>query len=397
MDFFKVTSLAESKEIIRKQFIEIFSKKEIVPLSESIGRYSASKIVSRDSVPSFDKSTVDGYAVRSESTHGASDSIPSMLNLKGEVEMGKENKYTINSSETVYVPTGGMIPYGADAVVMIEYSEVLGDEIFLNTSVAKGENVIYKGEDLEKGDILLEAGKKIRPQNIGTFAAGGITEIEVAVNPNFYIISTGDEVKSLGSELKPGEIIDINSYTLEALVNEWGCKLEGRTLVGDNLEILKNEIKKGIEVSDILILSGGSSVGSKDYTCRAIKELGGKILVHGMSIKPGKPTIIGGIHGKLVIGLPGHPVSALMVFKALLEDFLNKDKGEPYRRILKKEIHSTPGRTTYQPVVIDGDFAVPLHGKSGVISLLNKAFGYTIIPPDKEGFDSGDIVDIWAF
>lgn len=390
-----MTSLAEAKKILQKQFIGIFSKKEIVSLSESIGRYSASKVVSKDSVPSFNKSTVDGYAVKAESTHGASDSIPSMLNLKGEAEMGKENRYTINSNETVYVPTGGVIPDGSNAVVMIEYSEVLGEEIFLNASVSNGENIIYKGEDLEKGDLLLETGKKIRPQNIGSFAAGGITDVEVRVNPSFYIISTGDEVKSLESELRPGEIRDVNSYTLEALVNECGCRLEGRVLVGDDLELLKMEIKKGIGLSDILILSGGSSVGSKDYTCRAIKELGGEILVHGISIKPGKPTIIGEVHGKLVIGLPGHPVSALMVFKALLEEVLNTDRGRPYRMILKKEIHSTPGRTTYQPVVIEGEFAVPLHGKSGVISLLNKAFGYTIIPSDKEGFNSGDTIDVW--
>ncbi|WP_372714212.1 molybdopterin molybdotransferase MoeA [Ilyobacter sp.] len=395
MDFFKVTSLEEAKKTLQKQFIEIFSKKEIVPLGESFGRYSASKIVSKDSVPSFNKSTVDGYAVKAESTYGASESIPSMLTLKGEAEMGKENKYTINSDETVYVPTGGMIPNGANAVVMIEYSEVLGEEIFLNTSVSHGENIIYKGEDFEKETVLLESGKRIKPQNIGSFAAGGITEVEVRVNPSFYIISTGDEVKDLGSELRPGEIRDINSYTLEALIKECNCQLMGRVLVGDDLELLKEEIKKGIENSDILILSGGSSVGSKDYTCRAIKELGGEILIHGLSIKPGKPTIIGGIHGKLVIGLPGHPVSALMVFKALLGEIINTDRGIPHRMILQKDIHSTPGRTTYQPVIIEENFAVPLHGKSGVISLLNRAFGYTIIPSDKEGFNSGDTIDVW--
>lgn len=370
-------------------------KKEIVPLSESIGRYSVSKIVSRDYVPNFSKSTVDGYAVKAESTYGASDSIPAMFILKGEAEMGKGNIYTIDADETVYVPTGGMIPGGANAVVMIEYSEVLGEEVFLNNSVSYGENIIYRGEDLEKGTILLEAGKKIKPQNIGSFAAGGITDIEVRINPDFYIISTGDEIKELGSKLLPGEIRDINSYTLEALINECNCHLKGRTLVKDNLEVLKSEMKKGLDNSDILILSGGSSVGNKDYTCRAIKELGGDILVHGIAIKPGKPTIIGKIHEKLVIGLPGHPVSALMVFKALLEELLDADKRVPYRMTLKKDIHSTPGRTTYQTVIADGDLAIPLHGKSGVISLLNNAFGYTIIPSDKEGFNSGDTIDVW--
>jgi molybdopterin molybdotransferase len=397
LDFFKVTSLEDAKEILKKQFSEIFSKNEIVSLSESIGRYSASRIVSKDAVPGFNKSTVDGYAVKAENTYGASDSIPSMFTLKGRVEMGKENRYNIVSGETVYVPTGGMIPKDANAVVMIEYSEVLGEEIFLNTSVSHGENIIYKGEDIQKGDVLLEAGKKIRPQNIGSFAAGGISEVEVIKNPSFYIISTGDEVKKVGSELKTGEIRDINSYTLEALINQCNCQLKGSILVKDDIELLKETIKKGIELSDIVLLSGGSSVGNKDYTCRAIEELGGEILTHGISIKPGKPTIIGGINGKLVIGLPGHPVSALMVFKAVLEEILNVDKSMPHKMLLKKDVHSTPGRTTYQPVVIEGEFAVPLYGKSGVISLLNKAFGYIIISSEKEGFNSGAEVEVWPF
>lgn len=395
MDFFKVTSLEDAKDILKKEFAEIFSKCETVSLSESIGKYSASKVVSKDAVPGFNKSTVDGYAVRAESTYGASDSLPSLFTLKGQVEMGKENIYTVESDGAVYVPTGGMIPRDANAVVMIEYSEVLGYEVFLHSSVSYGENLIYRGEDIQEGDVLLEAGKRIKPQNIGSFAAGGISKVKVRGNPSFYIISTGNEVKKAGSDLKPGEVRDVNSYTLEALVNQCDCQLKGSALVTDDLDILKGKMKEGLELADILLLSGGSSVGNKDYTCRAIEELGGEILVHGISIKPGKPTIIGRVDGKLVVGLPGHPVSALIVFKALLEDILNLDRGMPHKMILKKDVHSTPGRTTYQPVVIEDNFAVPLYGKSGVISLLNRASGYIVISSKKEGYHFGDEVEVW--
>lgn len=395
MDFFKVTSVEDTRELLRAHFSDIFLKKERVDLVDSLGRYTAVKVVSKDNVPGFDKSTVDGYAVKAKSTYGASDSIPAMFDLAGEVEMGKGTDKIIRDSEAVYVPTGGMIPEGTDAVVMIEYSEVLEDEVFLNTSAAPGENIIYKGEDIKEGDILLGEQRKIRPQNIGAFAAGGLTDVEVLINPAFSIISTGDEIKDAGEKLKPGQIRDINSYTLGALVSECGCTVNRSGLVGDDLNLLKEEIKKAVDTSDIVLLSGGSSVGNKDYTCRAIEELGGKILVHGVSIKPGKPTIIGDIEGKLVVGLPGHPVSAMIVFKALIEDIIVRERSKAHRMELKKSVHSTPGRTTYQPVIIEDGGAVPIHGKSGVISLLGKAFGYVIIPSEKEGYNIGESVEVW--
>lgn len=393
-----MTSIENTKKLLETHFSGVFFDKEKVSLLNSLGRYTANKIISKDYVPNFNKSTVDGYAVKAQSTYGASDSIPAMFDLIGEVDMGKEVEKSIESSETVYVPTGGMIPEGADAVVMIEYSEELGDEIFLSAAVSHGENIIYRGEDIKDGDILLDEFCKIRPQNIGAFAAGGISKVEVIKNPSFSIISTGDEIKGVEEELKPGEIRDINSYTLGALVDECGCTLNGSSVVVDDLELLKDEIKKAVDSSDIILLSGGSSVGNKDYTCRAIEELGGEILIHGISIKPGKPTIIGDIDGKLVVGLPGHPVSAMIVFKALIEEVIKKEKIKPHRMNLEKSIHSTPGRTTYQPVILgkeDGS-VIPIYGKSGVISLLGKAFGYVIIPSEKEGFNTGDSVEVWA-
>lgn len=395
MDFFKVASPDEVRELLKTHFRSIFSREETVSLSESLGRYSASRIVSKDWVPNFNKSTVDGYAVKAASTYGASDTIPTMLFNKGEGEMGRINEETIGAAETMYVPTGGMIPEGADAVVMVEYSESLGDDIFLSTSVSHGENLIYKGEDIEPGDIILEKNVRVKPQNIGALAAGGVANIDVVKNPSFYIISTGDEIKGVEDEVKPGEIRDINTYTIGALIGECRCELMGSSVVEDDLELLKDEIKKGMEISDILLLSGGSSVGNKDYTCRAIEELGGEILIHGISIKPGKPTIIGDIGGKLVVGLPGHPVSAMIVFKALLQEIIDIDRALPHRMILSKSVHSTPGRTTYQPVGVKGGAAIPIHGKSGVISLLNKAYGYIIIPSEKEGVNSGDEVEVW--
>ena len=398
MDFFKVTSIENARKLLETHFSGVFFDKEKVSLLNSLGRYTAKKVISRDYVPNFNKSTVDGYAVKAKSTYGASDSIPAMFDLVGEVDMGKVIDKSIEAGETVYVPTGGMIPEGADAVVMIEYSEELGDEIFLSTAVSYGENIIYRGEDIKEGDVLLDELSKIRPQNIGAFSAGGISQIEVIKNPSFSIISTGDEIKGVEEELKPGEIRDINSYTLGALINECECTLNRSCVVEDDLNLLKDEIKKSVESSDIILLSGGSSVGNKDYTCRAIEELGGKILIHGISIKPGKPTIIGDIDGKLIVGLPGHPVSAMIVFKALIEEIIKKEKVKPHKMTLEKSIHSTPGRTTYQPVILgeeDGR-VIPIYGKSGVISLLGKAFGYVIIPSEKEGFNIGDSVEVWA-
>lgn len=394
LNFFKVASVSDAQERI-KTLLRGCRGVEKVSLRDSRGRILAEDIHSQEDVPNFNKSTVDGYAVVAKDTYGASESLPTILSNIGRVEMGEEPSFNLEAGQCAYVPTGGMLPEGSTGVVMVEYSEELEDEAFLHSSVSNGENIIYRGEDIREGDTILNAGAEMTPENMGALAAAGVMELPVYRKIVFSIISTGDEIRDTSKGIETAQVRDINSYTIGASIEKFGGVVDSIAIIGDDLDLLKGKIEESFKSSDVVILSGGSSVGTKDFTLKAIEELGGEIIIHGISMKPGKPTIIGRIGEKLVVGLPGHPVSATMVFRALFEEAMTGGREIPYRLPLAKDIHSTPGRTTYQTVTIEEGKAVPTYGKSGVISLLSKAFGYIIIPTHKEGYRSDEIVEVY--
>lgn len=406
MVFFDVVSTEEARKRTIETFEEYKFGAEKIAILESNNRILAEDIYSSINVPEFNRSTVDGFAIKSKDSHGASESIPSLLKILGEVEMGKMTSYSIKSGEAVYVPTGGMIPEGADGMVMIEYTEKLDEcNLMVYKPISINENIILKGNDIRSGDIALKKGRKITPEAVGVLAALGIPEVKVYIKPKFYIISTGDEIIDLEEKLTLGKVRDINSYTLYSLIVNLGGEVVGKSIVKDCYEILRTELEKAIKVSDIVLISGGSSVGTRDYTDKVINSFNGKgIFVHGISIKPGKPTIIGEAEGKLIFGLPGHPVSTIVVFKTIVEYYIKAkmnsiDFTPKIKALMDFNFPSSSGRKTYQMVKLkkeDGKvFATPNFGKSGMISLLSDSDGYIVIESYEEGVYKGEERDVF--
>ncbi|AFS79895.1 molybdenum cofactor biosynthesis protein MoeA [Gottschalkia acidurici 9a] len=405
MDFFNVVSVEEARKLLLEN-INLELESEYVDILSSADRILCDDIISEENVPGFDRSTVDGYAIKSSDSHGASESLPSFLSLNGEIRMGKEAVTEIHPGEAIYVPTGGMLPKGADGVIMIEHVEKMDEEnILIYKPISFGENVIFKDDDIKIGQVALEKGKKITPQDIGVLASLGIFKVKVYKKLKFYIISTGDEIIDLDEEMKIGKIRDINSYVLYSMIQKIGGEVVNRTIVKDNFELLKQEVENGLEDSDIVILSGGSSVGVRDFTHQVIDSFEGKgVFIHGMSIKPGKPTIIGEARGKGVFGLPGHPVSSIIVFKALVERFIKdimgvKEGKDRVKAIVDFNFPSSSGKTTYQMVSLeerDGKvYCIPNFGKSGMITLLSQSSGYIEIQSHEEGIYKGEERDVY--
>ncbi|WP_409227217.1 molybdopterin molybdotransferase MoeA [Gudongella sp. SC589] len=408
MEFFKVVSVDDARELIKDEFGQYQLESELVSLLESQGRVLSDDIVSEINVPEFDRSTVDGYAVLVEDSHGATESIPSILEVLGEVLMGETPKHQVGSGQAVYVPTGGMMPEGATGMIMIENTEKMDEEtVLLFKPISKGENMVFRGEDIKKGEVALQAGRRIGPNEIGVLASLGISHVRVIKKPKVYILSTGDEVIDLDEELKIGKIRDINSYALSAMIREIGGEVAGREIVKDNYNLLLEGVRRALQHADVVLLSGGSSVGTRDYTHKVITDLKGKgVLAHGISIKPGKPTIIGDGKGKLIVGLPGHPVSSIVVFKAIVQPYIQGLLKAPYdaRRVEAITTHnfpSSPGKETYHMVRLkreDGKmFATPSFGKSGMITLLSSSDGYIVIAEHEEGINKGETREVYLF
>lgn len=381
---------------------------EEVPLLDSLHRILASPVTSPHDVPEFNRSTVDGYAVRAEDTFGASDGVPAMLVKKGEVHMGTEASVTVEPGECVYVPTGGMLPPGADGMVMVEYVEHLDETTLLvQQSVSPGANLLRKGEDLQKYEVIFHRGHRLRPQDIGLLAGMGFQKVSVYEPLKVAVISTGDELISPEEALSPGKIIDMNTYSLSAALQEDGFKVVGRSVVKDEMETLQQTLRDYMQKADIILISGGSSMGEYDITKKAIDSMGQPgAVVHGMSVKPGKPTIVGMAEGVLMIGLPGQPVSALVVYHLLMKPLLQKLTGHNIIRPtvsgeLTVNLPSAPGREHYVMVTLqkeNDDWKVsPQHGKSGMLSMMGRSQGMVKIPVNQEGLSKGDRVDVILF
>lgn len=408
MEFFNVKKVSVAKEELYNKFKNYSFGAEEVNILDALDRTLSEEIISNINVPEFNRSTVDGYAIKSSDSHGASETMPSFLNVVGEVKMGEVSQVTINPGEAAYVPTGGMIPKGADGVVMIEHIDKLDDNtIFVFKPITVGENMIYKGDDIKSGEAVLNKNKVLNGLDIGSLAAMGISNVKVYKRPKFSIISTGDEIIDLDEELEMGKIRDINGYALDSLVKSLGGEVVLRKIVKDDFHLLQSNMSEALDISDIILISGGSSVGARDYTCDVINSFKGEgVFVHGVSIKPGKPTIMGEGNGKMIFGLPGHPVSSIVVFKVFVEDIVRrlmgiKENKNTRRAIIDYNFHSNPGKETYQMVILeereDGLVATPNFGKSGMITLLSKSSGYIVIGEDEEGVNKGEEREVYLF
>lgn len=408
MKFFQVKSVEATLSLI-EEIIPPLTEKVTLPLIKALSYVLAEDIVVKENVPAFRRSTVDGFAVKAKDTFGSSENMPGFLTVIGEVKMGAEPKSPIQAGEAMYVPTGGMLPEGSDAVIMIEHCEDINGLLNLFRQVAPGENVISIGEDLKEGETLLSSGTKLRSQELGALASQGITEVCVYRKPVIGYISTGDEIVPIDTkELSMGQVRDMNGVTIGSFVQEWGCEFLYGGIVEDRREELERVTKEMLEKTDCLILSGGSSVGTKDYSVEVIDSLGEPgVFVHGVSIKPGKPTILAAADHKPIIGLPGHPASAVIIFllfgKAIihrLQGLKIEDKSLT-KAILTKNLPSTPGRTDYVRAHLfyqDNQwYADPIIGKSGLISTLVKSEGLIEIPARSEGVLKGDLVSIRLF
>lgn len=408
MKFFEVHETREVIELIEQTY-EPLTRIEDVSLYEAFGRILAEDIRATEDVPGFDRSTVDGYAVRAQDTFGASESLPAFLDIVGSIEMGKAAG-SISHGQAKYIPTGGMMPQGADAVVMIEHVEEIGSLLNVFKPVAPNENVIKQGEDLHSGHLIFRRGHRLEAVDLGVLAAAGVSKIPVFSKPIVGILSTGDEIVPPETvELEPGQIRDINTITVGAALQSMGAEVIYGGIVRDDYAEYLRRARELFEKVDMLVMSGGSSVGTRDYTVKVMETLGEPgILVHGISIKPGKPTILAKAGRKPVIGLPGHPVSAMVIFDLFVRRIVNRlyDRTpHPFdpriRARLSRNLPSAVGRSDYIRVRLekrDGDmWAVPIFGKSGLISTLAESHGIVEIPAAKEGLLQGEWVAVNSF
>lgn len=408
-EFLTLTDLENVLEL-RKKFSPL--EPETVGIEQCTDRVAASDIFSDENLPPFDRSTVDGFAVTSASTFGASEGNPASLNFSGlSVEIGKRPEFTIRHGEAARIPTGGMLPEGSDAVVMIEHAEVLyPDFLEIFKPAAPGSNIIFEGDDIKKGGLAISRGTRLRTQETGILAALGKTKINVTKKPVVGIISTGDEIVPINARPYDGQIRDVNTHTLYSLIKKSGGIPKICGLVKDDFNEIMKACQDAVDICDVLIISGGSSVGARDYTIEIIKNLSGdQILVQGVSMSPGKPVILGKYGEKQIWGLPGHVSSAMIAFHVLVRPFLNLLEGIPIERdecikipaVLSKNVASANGRTDFIRVRLINDngkiIADPVIGKSGLLFTLLKSDGIIEIPKNCEGMNEGDIVFVSLF
>ena len=384
-------------------------RSERIAVRDALDRILAASLTSPQDLPEFPRSTVDGYAVSAVDTFGATPGLPALLTVVGEVPMGQAAALEIGVGEAALVHTGGMIPPGADAVVMIENTQRAGpNSIEVMAPVSEGQSVIQIGEDIRRGSPVLSAGRKLRAQDIGGLLALGITELDAAVRPRVGIISTGDEVVAPDQPVRPGQVRDINSYTLAALTARAGGQAVRYGIIPDDRPALAAAARRAFGECELIVFSAGSSVSYRDMTADVIGELGVPgVLVHGVSVKPGKPTILAVCDGKPVFGLPGNPVSAMVIFDLFITPTILALLGtsappqQQVRARLARNIASDSGREDYIQVRLehrDGEqWAVPVLGKSNLIYTLVNAEGTIKVDLDSNGIKAGEWVTVTLF
>ena len=392
----------EVNSIIKENFDSVIGTEEI-PVIDALGRVLAEDIKAEEFVPAFNRSTVDGYAVIAKDCFGASASNSIILQCVKEIKMGEIADFRLNANECAYVPTGGMLPENADAVVMIEYTEDYGNsEIGILKSVAPSENLIYKGEDAKPGQSVLNAGRILNAADIGTATDMGCSVLNLIKKPLIGIISTGDELVSPTEEISLGQIRDVNSNLLASYAKEEGCDYICYGIVKDDEEALSLALKKAIDECDIVLISGGSSAGVKDKTAKVIESFG-ELFFHGIAIKPGKPSILGKCNGKPVIGLPGHPVAAYYISKLFVSKIIARICGREYSErtipaYISENISANQGRALCVAVNLENRngklYAIPVRSKSGLIASIAQTDGFVLVPRSSEGVSEGGIVNV---
>ena len=418
MNLFQVDTVEQA----RQKMLAAFGSRQLETLlmdyQQAVGYVLAENLSAKEDIPGFDRSTVDGYAVRAADTAGAGESIPVFLHIVGSVEMGKVAPVAVGAGECAYVPTGGMIPEGADAVVMVEYCErfgggsanhdISGGDVAVYESVSAGRNLVRRGDDAVAGDGLLCRGTLLRPQEIGVLAAAGITWVPVYQPFRTTIISTGDELVPPEQTPGPGQVRDLNTAALRTQAERAGFHIINTLVLRDEETLLTNALEEAVRGgdSDIVLISGGSSQGEKDMTAQIIGKFAERgLLTHGLAIKPGKPTILAynEAHGCLLVGLPGHPVSAMLVFETMLVWLWRTLTGQrfplPIEAVIDQNVPGDPGKQTLQLVRLElteqGYAAKPVLGKSGLITRLAQSDGYMIIEQNREGVVKGEAMQVY--
>lgn len=407
MEFFQCISLGKAQKLIIDGLAESRVDSESVHLSNALGRVVAENIIAKEDIPPFHRSSVDGFAVRSLDTFGASEGSPSVFSLIDEVLMGEQALLELQPGYAAAIPTGGMLPPGANAVVMLEYTEKLdAHTLLVQRMAAPGENVVARGEDIGLGTVIVVQGQQLGAQHIGALAACGCTEVPVRKKVVVAIISTGDELVDIDEIPGAAQLRDVNSYALGAMLSELGCEIRRLGIVKDNYDSFFNTLVEALGLGQLVIISGGSSVGARDYTVKAIGALGDPgILFHGIAVKPGKPTIFGMIAKVPVFGLPGHPVAAMTVCQQLVKPAVRMLWGQKkwvdnfgVLACLARNVASTPGRDDFINVALtrqEGRYiATPIFGKSGLIHTMAQADGIMHIPADKSGLYEGEWVEV---
>ena len=385
-------------------------RSERIGLGAALGRITAAPLVAPEDSPAFSRSAMDGYAVRAADTYGASEALPAFLTVDGEAPMGAAAERPVRPGTAQLIHTGGMLPPQADAVVMVEYTQPV-DEISVEVlrPVAPGQHVIQAGEDLAAGDLVLPAGHQLRAQDLGALAALGLIELETAVRPVVGVLSSGDEIVPANAQPAPGQVRDVNATTLQALARQAGAEVREFGVAPDHRPELERRARAALDACDLIIISAGSSVSTRDMTAEVIASLGQPgVLVHGIAVKPGKPTIVALADGKPVFGLPGNPVSAMVVFGLVVVPTIRRLLGAgpaddpPMRRArLARSLASQSGRIDFVPAALQqrhGEWwANPVLGPSNLIATLVRASGLIRIPLDAGGLPEGAWVDVETF
>ena len=408
-EFFNIRSPSQAFEDLRP-YLSPISESEVTPTASSLGHVIAEQIHSPENLPAFPRSSMDGFSVRARDTFGASESLPALLEVVADIPTGRRSETALNPGQAAVAYTGGMLADEADAVVMVERTQPADSRsIEVLRPVAPGENVIHAGEDVCAGDLLFRPGHTIRPQDIGGLLALGIDNVPVLRRPKVAIVSTGDELVPPDARPESGQIRDINTYTIAARVAQCGAQPIIIGLVPDQYAPQLEAARNGIDSADMLIFSAGSSLSSRDMTASVFNRLGEPgVLLHGISIKPGKPTIVAVADGKPLFGLPGNPVSALVVFDLLVAPaihVLSGSRGQPIANtidaILTDDIPSESGREDYVPVKLSQSSsalsAEPVFGKSNLIYTLINSDGIIQVPTDSGGLYSGEKVSVHLY
>jgi molybdopterin molybdotransferase len=376
-------------------------------------RVLAQDLYSSVDLPHFHRAAMDGYAVKAKDTFGASQSLPAYLKFAGIVEMGKEATQPLGVGEAIRISTGGMIPPESDAVVMVEYTdETDAGLVEIHRSVSPWQDVIQIGDDIKKGELVFQRGKRLRAHDLGALTGVGISSVLVYMRPRIALISTGDEIVDADTDPMPGQVRNINQHSLAGLIEGWGGELRDWGVIRDDKDQLIRAIGEALQWSDLVLLSGGSSMGAKDIALEAILSFpDSEFIFHGISVSPGKPTIFAKACGKPIVGLPGYPVSALVIFDLFAAPLIRKVGGEDeaaltrfsktLRATLKTNISSQVGREDYVRVTLERDseqwLATPLPSKSGAIFTLVKADGMVRIDLNQDGLEQGEEVEVILF